>query len=152
MKRAFSLVECLIAIAVSAFVLVSLIGLMTLNLRNDGDSQNEVDASNIMSMLLSARRILPMDQPALALPSLTSLQPGAELKETMYIDSYGLESSHQERFNLYYEIRREERLIDLYRLKLKLIWPATPNQEKHVANELEVSTTIRLNNLSESKR
>lgn len=143
-QKAFSLVECLMAVAIASFVLISLTGLMTINIKNDGNSQSEVDASNLISMLLCARRVIPEDQAALALPPLSEIAPGLDVKKSVFIDSYGRESTKQEKFKLDYEIRRDAQLVDLYRLRLKLIWPPPPEEkERRSLNELEVTSTIR---------
>lgn len=143
-KGAFSLVECVFAIGITAFVITALLGLISLNLKSNSNSAAEMDAANLCTMLMNARRILPADRHALALPPLTNLTPGQEVTKTVNIDNEGNETTEEQRFRLTYRLKQEEKLPNLYRLYLKLKWPATPAENKTKKNEFEINTTIRL--------
>jgi len=146
----FSLLESVFAIALLTFILTALLGLITLNLKSNEDSSSEKDAANMATLLISARRVIPLDRHALCLPALSTLSPGQELSETFNIDSEGQKIPNEKKFRLTYNILRDEKLTNLYRLHLKLKWPATPLESKRDKNEFEIKTSIRLDEWTDS--
>jgi len=102
------------------------------------------------TLLISARRVIPLDRHALCLPALSTLSPGQELSETFNIDSEGQKIPNEKKFRLTYNILRDEKLTNLYRLHLKLKWPATPLESKRDKNEFEIKTSIRLDEWTDS--
>ncbi len=57
--RAFSLVEVVLALGICAFVLVALIGLFSTGLRTGRESEEQVQAANLVSQILSTRIAAP---------------------------------------------------------------------------------------------
>lgn len=58
-SRAFSLVEVVLALGICAFVLVALIGLFSTGLRTGRESEEQVQAANLASQILSTRLAAP---------------------------------------------------------------------------------------------
>ncbi|HEY8966749.1 MAG TPA: hypothetical protein VIM58_09910, partial [Candidatus Methylacidiphilales bacterium] len=60
---AFSLVEVMIALAIGVFVLVGIMGLFTAGLQTNHQSEAEIQAANLASLILSSRRAAPLAAP-----------------------------------------------------------------------------------------
>ena len=57
--RAFSLIEVVLALGICAFALVALFGLLGAGLQTNRDSEDQIQAANLMSMLVSTRMTAP---------------------------------------------------------------------------------------------
>ena len=65
-KRAFSLVEVTLALGICAFVLVALLGLFSTGLRASRESEEQTQAANLASQLLTTRAASPSSDTNLA--------------------------------------------------------------------------------------
>ncbi len=71
--RAFSLIEVVLALAVMAFVLVAVVGLFSVGLQTNKESSDQIQATDVASLLISSRRAQPTGPLAnFALPPLTN--------------------------------------------------------------------------------
>ncbi len=91
MTRGFSLIEVMIAMGICSFALVSLIGLFSVGLQASRDSDEEIQAANLVSLVLNS---LPTSATAAASnsPSVlayTDLTNGYATKTTRYIGADG---------------------------------------------------------------
>lgn len=71
-SRAFSLVEVVLALGICAFVLVALLGLFSTGLRASRESEEQVQAANLASLILATRMASPTSDtnlPHFALPA-----------------------------------------------------------------------------------
>jgi type II secretory pathway pseudopilin PulG len=66
--KAFSLVEVVLAIAICAFVLIAILGLFTTGLQSSRESEQEIQAANLASTIISLRIASPTNSIA-ALPN-----------------------------------------------------------------------------------
>ena len=57
--RAFSLIEVVLALAVMAFALVAVVGLFSVGLQTNKESADQIQATDVASLLISARRAAP---------------------------------------------------------------------------------------------
>ncbi len=57
---AFTLVEVVLAVGVCSFVLVAVLGLLTVGLQSNHDSEQQIQAANLASMLISVRTASPV--------------------------------------------------------------------------------------------
>jgi len=58
-SSAFSLIEVALALGICSFVIVALMGLFTVGLHDSKDSGEKIEAANLASLILSARRAAP---------------------------------------------------------------------------------------------
>ncbi len=58
-RRAFSLVEVVLAIAICSFSLIAILGLFTTGLQSTRDSEQQIQAANLASTLISMRMASP---------------------------------------------------------------------------------------------
>ena len=66
--KAFSLVEVVLAIAICSFVLIAILGLFTTGLQSTRESEQQIQAANLASTLISLRTASPTNNIA-ALPN-----------------------------------------------------------------------------------
>jgi type II secretory pathway pseudopilin PulG len=57
--RAFSLIEVVLALAVMTFALVAVVGLFSVGLRTNKESSDQLQATDIASLLIASRRAQP---------------------------------------------------------------------------------------------
>jgi Tfp pilus assembly protein PilV len=71
--RAFSLVEVVLAIAVCSFALIAILGLFTTGLQSTRESEQQIQAANLASTLISMRMATPTNDipnlPNFAIPT-----------------------------------------------------------------------------------
>jgi type II secretory pathway pseudopilin PulG len=69
----FTLVEVVLAVGVCSFVLVAILGLFTIGLQSNHDSEQQIQAANLASMLISVRTASPLNDipnlPNFAIPT-----------------------------------------------------------------------------------
>jgi uncharacterized protein (TIGR02598 family) len=85
---AFSLVEVVMALGITAFCMISLMGLFVVGLKSSKESSEMIEAANIASMIIQQRRSAPTTENAnrFVLPVLN--QP-RDLDATTYLDKRG---------------------------------------------------------------
>src|ERR1700761_6365236 len=87
-RRAFSLVEVVIAIGIASFVVVGIMGLWAVGLRTESQSSETVTAANLAALIINQRRLFPTNtSPAnMALPSLATSQTNYSSPEYVGLD------------------------------------------------------------------
>jgi len=118
-RRAFSLIEVMLALGIVAFCLVTLMGLMTVGLQTSRDSTDTVQAADIASMLVSLRRTSPTN----SLPTSFALPPlNLPANGTLYLAADGaVTSSAQASYRLTYGVVTNSSQFSS--LQLMLTWP-----------------------------
>lgn len=67
--RAFSLIEVVIALGIFSFAIVAILGLFTVSLQTSRESEGEIQAASVASMLVAIRKASPTNAAAsLAIP------------------------------------------------------------------------------------
>lgn len=125
-RRAFSLVEVVLALAIFAFVAVALIGLFSVGLRTNRESVDEFLAANIAQSLLAARRATPTLSLGGGFP-LETLDRSTSVPATdpLYLTVGGtLTNAEQARFGLIYRVAAPAGRENFARIYLCLYWPA----------------------------
>ncbi len=70
-RNAFSLIEVVVALAIFTFAIVAIAGLFVVGIDTNKESSDQIQAANIASLLISARRALPTNSIAnFGLPAL----------------------------------------------------------------------------------
>ena len=68
---AFSLIEVLLALGIVAFALIAVVGLLSVGLKTNKESSDQIQASNVASLLMATIRALPTNPPVgFGLPNL----------------------------------------------------------------------------------
>lgn len=106
-QQAFSLVEVAFALGLFSFALVALLGLFTLGLKTSKQSESEIDASHLASVLLAARRASPLEISETAIPPLDT-----ETKVDLLVTADGHVTSDQR--------------MAAYRVEAEVIHPPAP--------------------------
>src|ERR1700744_5329447 len=86
--KAFSLVEVVLALSICAFVLITMLGLLGTGLQSSKDSEDQIQAANLASLLVSTCMACPTNTPAnFAIPTtaLTNVYGNAYPGGTNYI-------------------------------------------------------------------
>jgi type II secretory pathway pseudopilin PulG len=68
--RAFGLVEVVLALGIVSFCLIAILGLFSVGLKQNRESQDKIQAANLASLILSLRRSMPTNTLTIALPVL----------------------------------------------------------------------------------
>lgn len=91
---AFSLVEVIMALGITGFCLISLMGLCVVGLKSVQESAEDINASNIATLLLAQRRVCPTNTS----PVLPALLPvfnvtANNTNSPLYVDDSGMTAS-----------------------------------------------------------
>ncbi len=126
-EAAFTLVEVVIAMGIFTFAIVAIAGLFLVGISTTKDSSDQIQASNIASLLISTRRALPTNEIAnFALPPLNVAYPanGTFLTNAGGVALDGT-TSGSPAYNLYYQIGTNSVTgPHLSQVHLVLWWPA----------------------------
>lgn len=92
--RAFSLVEVVLAIAICSFGLIAILGLFTTGVQSTRESEQEIQAANLASTLISLRTASPTNNiaalPNFAIPTAAMTGPyGPAYTGNVYVGSDG---------------------------------------------------------------
>lgn len=131
LPRAFSLVEVVLALGLSVFVLVAIFGLLSTGLRGVEESERRIEVANVAAGVLGSRFAAPLGNlnnsplPSLDPLSLPTSATNA-LTGTSGVSSSGEVNTADPRFRVSYRIWRDvssstnSRLVRVY---LTLSWP-----------------------------
>lgn len=152
-QTAFSLVEVVVALGICSFALVAIMGLFTTGLQSGKDSETQIHAANLISLLVSTRGALPTNAIAnFAIPEramthgyTNAYDNGGRL--TNYLASDG--SIANSAANALYQISCKAgtnlmtgpKVAQVY---IKLTWPPHMNPTNAAAGSYEVLTYIAL--------
>ena len=145
---AFSLVEVVIALAISVFVLVSMLGLLSEGLSVGQDSRQQMQAADLAAMIVSARRASPTNttitQSAgtgnVLLPPLNQALPAMPV--TAWINFAGQATTQANAaFRVSYQVGTNAAAPGVGLISLRLTWPpgANPSVAK---NQYEMTTQV----------
>jgi uncharacterized protein (TIGR02598 family) len=100
---AFSLVEVVLALAIFTFALVTILGLLGVALGTNKQSSDQIQASNIASLLIATRRASPTNTGAnFAAFALPNLNQGMFTNTTIVGEDGTTTATTGSRYNLYY--------------------------------------------------
>jgi len=124
LHRAFTLIEVVISLAIMSFALVAVVGLLSVGLKTNKTSSDQLQAANIASLLISTIRAMPTNPPpAFALTNLNR----SVMTNTVQIGPDGTTtnvSADNNAYNLYYVVGTNAitgaKLANVY---LMLWWP-----------------------------
>ncbi|HSI84089.1 MAG: hypothetical protein ACAI35_16045 [Candidatus Methylacidiphilales bacterium] len=147
--RAFSLVEVVLALGIFAFVLVALAGLLGIGLQTSRDSEDQIQAANLASLLISTRTASPthsITNFAIPAAAMTNLYGDVYLGAASYV---GFDGKLTNAPNAAYQITCRagtntatgSRMTQVY---LMLSWPAQLNPADGNAKRYELLTYIPL--------
>lgn len=147
--HAFSLVEVVLALGICSFALVALIGLLGTGLQSGKDSEDQIQATNLASLIISTRAAAPTNNIAnfaIPLSALSGSYGDAYPGGTNYIGSNGKLSAAT---NAAYRItcRAGTNAITgsgISQVYLKLSWPAQMNATNAAAKSYEILTYISI--------
>jgi len=152
--KAFSLVEVAMAVAICSFALIAILGLFFTGIKSTGESQQEIQAANLASTLISMRMASPTNDivnlPNFAIPtkSMTNLYapvyPGNV--STNYLGSDGQTTSAA---NAVYGVTCQAGTnavtgSGVAQVYLMLSWPPQINPTNQAAGRYELITAIPL--------
>ncbi|MEM6821597.1 MAG: hypothetical protein AAF558_06630 [Verrucomicrobiota bacterium] len=152
-KLGFSLTEIVIALGVVSFGLVSLLGLFSTGLKTNKESMEDVQAANLVSLVLSERRAAPLASsgyaanfaiPPLDNPTMSATNPTQPELQTAYLTKEGVVSgSLSDRYyRMSYWIQpAEQQVVPVY-IALSHPWQTTSYTE--ATTLYEVLTHINL--------
>ncbi|MCE0496847.1 MAG: type II secretion system GspH family protein [Methylacidiphilales bacterium] len=151
----FTLVEVVVALGIFCFVLAALAGMFTVGIQNNKDSNDQIQAANLASLLITTRRSLPTNTIAgFALPPLnvTYSSSGSYLTNASGVADDGTSPSQSgtvtPTYNLFYQAGTNAVTgSHLAQVHLMLWWPlaaAMPTNSNNPGNHYELTTLIAL--------
>jgi uncharacterized protein (TIGR02598 family) len=150
--QAFSLVEVVLALGICIFVLVTIMGLYSTGLRINRESEDQIQAANFASMIISARRASPLSQILTAIPSFAMTNAfanayanGSQL--TNYVGEDGQLTATAANASYIISCRAGTNTLtgaNLAQVYLKLSWPVQANPTNASSDHYEVTTYIPL--------
>jgi len=150
--KAFSLVEVAMAVAICSFALIAILGLFFTGIKSTGESQQEIQAANLASTLISMRMASPTNDiaalPNFAIPtkSMTNLYASVYTGANNYIGTDGQTTTVA---NAVYAISCLAGTNALTgsgtaQVYLMLSWPPQLNPTNMAAGRYELTTAIPL--------
>lgn len=124
-RQAFSLVEVSLALAVAAFVLVAILGLLSNGIQMSHQSKAELQSAQVASSLLAVRRAAPtLELPECPLPALTN---AVTALQSLFLDRTGRKTPSFDKayYSMFYTI--EPLSNRTARIYLSLTHPPVPN-------------------------
>jgi Tfp pilus assembly protein PilV len=150
--QAFSLVEVVLALGICAFVLIAMLGLLSTGLQSSKDSEDQIQAANVASLLISTCLANPTNSPAnFAIPS-SALTNGYANAYPGGINFIGVDGNLTNVSNAAYVITCQAGTntisgSSLAQVYLMLTWPARATPSNVTVRRYEISTYIPLNPL-----
>jgi type II secretory pathway pseudopilin PulG len=146
---AFSLVEVVLALGICSFVLIAVLGLFTTGLKSNRESEQEIQAADLASMLISMRMASPTNDipklPNFAIPTsaMTNLYGNAYNGGSSLTNYIGLDGQITTAANAAYSISCRagtnfQTGTGLSQIYLKLSWPAQLNPTNANAGRYEI--------------
>ena len=147
--RAFSLVEVVLALGICVFVMVIIMGLYSTGLRVNRESESQIQAADLASLIIAARRANPTNTSELAIPAsaLTNAYTNAFANGTQLTNYIGSDGMLTNAANAVYtascmagtNTMTGPNLAQVY---LMLSWPAQANPTNASSDHYEVTTYI----------
>ncbi|MEI9999837.1 MAG: type II secretion system protein [Verrucomicrobiota bacterium] len=148
--RAFSLIEVVFALAICAFVLVVVMGLFMAGLQANQESEGEIQAANLASLIISSARATPVgpiaNTPSCPIPAAALTNGFATVYENKYVGWDGI----VDQFNTvrcvfdYMPVGHPTPSpgLALSHVYLLLSWPVQTNPANNPLHYYEISTYI----------
>lgn len=152
-ETAFSLVEVVMALGICSFALVAIMGLFTTGLQSSKDSEAQIQAANLVSMLIATRQASPTNDIAnFAIPSarmtnaFTNAYGASGTILTNYLTSDGLTTSSASLalYQISCKVGTNAMWPKVAQVYIKLSWPARMNPANAAAGTYETLTYIPL--------
>lgn len=149
-RDAFSLVEVVLAMGITSFALVAMLGLFTTGLKSSSESENQIQAANLASMLLSVRSVSPTKViNNFALPPLNVAYGKAYGNGTIltnFVASSGyLTNAAGAEFNISCQMGTNAVTgINMAQVYIQLTWPPRADPSKTQVGRYELTTFIPL--------
>lgn len=147
--RAFSLVEVVLAMGICVFVLVIIMGLYSTGLRVNRESENQIQAANLASLIVASRRAAPTNSSQLAIPAaaLTNAFANAYANGAQLTNYIGLDGLLTTPANAMYLVscRAGTNAMtgpNIAQVYMKLSWPAQADANTSSSDNYEVTTYI----------
>ncbi len=142
-KRAFSLIEVVLALGVCVFSLVAMLGLLSVGLGVGRDSRGEMQAANIAAQLVGIRRSCPTNVLSGGLlPPLN--QPLSATPVSAWVDSVGnVTNQGAAAYQVSYQVGTNAAAPSTALIHLRFTWPAAADPRK-AAGQYEVTTQVRM--------
>lgn len=139
-QTGFSLIEVVVALGITAFALVTLIGLFSVGLQTGKESVETIQAANLVSGFIAERRAAPSANiTGAAIPTLDVQASGT----SYYTRSGAPTTVERANYQFNYSILTDTTRVQ--RLRVSIHWPAsTAFESKDVKGRYEVLTYISL--------
>jgi len=131
MKRAgslaaFNLIEVVLALGIISFALIAIFGLLSVGLKNNKESSDQIQAANLASFLISTRRGMPTNAiPNFALPSLNLAATNTVTVEIDGLTNTAAGLPGADSYKLRYQIIPGTPSLNMANIYLLLWWPST---------------------------
>lgn len=154
-ERAFSLVEVVMALGICSFALIAIMGLFTTGLQSSKDSEAQMQAANLASLLISTRQASPTSDTnglvnfAIPASAMTNRYTNAYINNvfTNFVRSDGLLTNLSSNPDYQISCRAGTNLMTgpkVAQVYIKLSWPARMNPTNAGAGTYEILTYIPL--------
>ena len=140
-RRAFSLIEVVLALAICVFALLTMMGLLSIGLNLNQDSRQQMQAADLATLLVSERRDSPTNTLAnVILPSVAQTYPLTPV--TDFVNFAGQHTtSSQAAFQLSYQVGTNKIVQGIGLISLRLTWPPAADP-KTAEGEYELTTQV----------
>jgi type II secretory pathway pseudopilin PulG len=125
-RRAFSLVEVVLALSVATFAILVIVALLPIGIKSTKDSLDETGALNVLSQVIADRQATPFANPSTfyLLPALTpTMTPVTNFFGILPNNQYSAATS-QARYRVDYIAMPPAAGLDPYQIYLRVSWPA----------------------------
>jgi len=144
---AFSLIEVVLALGIISFALIAIFGLLSVGLKNNKESSDQIQAANLTSLLIASRRGMPTNAlPRFALPPLNLAATNTVTVEINGQTNATAGLPGADSYKLMYQIAPSTVSLKMANIYLLLWWPATLSSPptNNPGNYYELSTQIPL--------
>lgn len=141
-RIAFTLVEVILALGITSFAILTIIGLLSVALRTNGESVGTVQAANAASRILAVRRASPTNVfPGALLPSLARTWSATPTTGYVSEDGTPVASLSGASFYVSYEAGTNANTgVNMAGVHLWLGWP--PAAKQNAPNRYEVYSVV----------
>lgn len=143
----FSLVEVVLALGIVSFALVAIVGLLSVGLKTNKESSEQIDAVGLASLLINTRRARPTDNISrFALPPLNVAYTPAIISVTIGSDGTTTTNRTSPSYQLAYQIGTNALTGNRLSLVRLILWqPAnTPMPTNSPGRYYELNTQVAL--------
>ncbi len=144
LHSAFSLVEIVIAVGIFSFVIVAVMGTMSVALSSTRDSEMKLSATHTSAMIVGTLKANPASGTNTSFPisAITNGYPGGSAKD-IYVDRLGLKTDQAgAAFRIAWKLTKDATLTNLYFCNIELAWP--PAAPTNAVSSYRVATAILL--------